>query len=175
MTSANALRRQQDLTKLIGKYRYRYLNQSTSGLSESSTRIIVNHLLTDLLGYKELKEIKNEFYINGVYVDYLIEVNNKKIFAVEVKPIGTQFTNKHLNQALLYAAIIGTDWLILTNARTLRLYRILYRKPIKSVKLLDIKLNNSSYETAKLMDYLTRRSVVHGDLENLWLSGVKTD
>src|ERR1039458_5762335 len=79
-------------TYKLQSYRRNYLKNKFSALDESSTRIIVNHLLSDVLGYKELTDIKTEFPVSGGYIDYLIQANGKNIFIVEVKSISTRLS-----------------------------------------------------------------------------------
>src|ERR1035438_195406 len=81
-------------------YKTHYLNKKLQNLDESSTRIIINHLLSDVLGYRELIDVKTEFPIQGGYIDYLIELNHKKKIVIEAKSINTKLSNKHLRQAI---------------------------------------------------------------------------
>ncbi len=153
------------LNNALHRYRTTYLNKHLENLDESATRIIINHLLSDVLGYRELIDIKTEFPIMGGYIDYLIILNNRKSIVIEAKSIRTQLSNKHLRQAIYYGATVGADWIILTNARSLELYKIKYTKPlnIKKIFSIDFKKNNSN--TGYLTSYLTKKSVNRGDLE----------
>lgn len=53
----------------IKEYRKQFFSKDLQDLDESGTRIMVNHILTDLLGYKSLEEIKTEYMIKGTYAD----------------------------------------------------------------------------------------------------------
>ena len=70
-------------SKLLSKlksYRKRYLlEKKYTELDESATRIMVNNLLIDILGYKELEEVKTEYVIKGTYADYVVQVGAKSI------------------------------------------------------------------------------------------------
>jgi hypothetical protein len=70
---------------------------------------MINSLLTDILGYKELEEAKTEYRIRFEYADYVIQVKRKKHFVVEVKPIAIDLSEGHLRQSLSYAANEGID------------------------------------------------------------------
>ncbi len=153
-----------NLSRALNSYRVRYLNKQLENLDESSTRIIINHLLSDVLGYKELTDIKTEYPIRGGYIDYLIEINNKKLIVVEAKSIRVNLSTKHLKQAIYYAATVGADWIILTNARSLEIYKINYTKPLKVKKIFFIDFKKANPNTNYLTSYLTKRSVIRGDL-----------
>ena len=71
-----------NLNKRLRNYRQKYLRKDLKGLDESVTRILVNHLLTEVLGYEELIDVKTEYEIKGSYADYVIELKRKKHFVV---------------------------------------------------------------------------------------------
>ncbi len=96
-------------------YKRKYLRKEFSALDESATRIMVNNFLTELLGYRELVEIKTEYRIRSEYADYVIQLKRKKHFVVEVKSIDLDISEKHLRQSLSYAANEGIDWILLLN------------------------------------------------------------
>ncbi|HUD06747.1 MAG TPA: type I restriction enzyme HsdR N-terminal domain-containing protein [Candidatus Saccharimonadales bacterium] len=156
------------ITGKLNRYRRFYLNKQLDNLSESSTRILVNHLLTDVLGYKELVDIKIEPHIGGGFADYLVEIMGKQIFVIEVKPLNTKLSPQHLSQALAYALGLGLNWVVITNSNNLVLYRVSYRKPIKVTKLFELELKDNKKGTAKLAWYLSKKAVSKGELEGLW-------
>lgn len=155
------------LHKALRRYRTIYLNKYIQNLDESSTRIIINHLLSDVLGYKELVDIKTEYPIKGGFIDYLIEIDNKKIFAIEVKSFGTKLTEKHLRQAIYYGTTVGSDWIILTNGRTLELYRINYTQPVIVAKLFTIDFKKLDTNSRYFISLITKKSVKNGELYGL--------
>lgn len=156
--------------KLLREFRRRYLRKEFSDLDESATRIMINWLLTDILGYKELEEIKTEFRIRGEYADYVVQTNRKKRFIVEVKSIQIDLNEKHLRQSTNYAANEGIDWILLVNGRQIELYRVLFNKPIRTVKVFSYELQDLSTikQAAESLTYLSKRSVEKGELEDLW-------
>jgi len=155
------------LYKALIKYRNHYLNKNLNNYDESSTRIIINHLLSDVLGYKELIDIKTEYPIKGGFIDYLIELDNKKIFTIEAKPIGTKLSDKHLRQAIYYATTVGSDWIILTDGRILDLYRVKYAKPIVVRKLFSIDFKKLDIKSRQLISYISKSSMNLGELDRL--------
>jgi hypothetical protein len=153
------------LHKALHHYKRQYLNKQLENLDESSTRIIINHLLSDVLGYKELVDIKTEYPIQGGYIDYLIDINRNNKIVIEVKSIKTKIAHKHLRQAIYYAAIVGADWIILTNGRYLDLYKIRYTKPLKIEKIFSLDIKRLDEKSKSLISTITKRSVLRGDLQ----------
>ncbi len=153
-------------------YKKKYIKKQFSGLDESATRIMVNSFLTEVLGYEELNEIKTEFNIKGVYADYVIQLQRKKQFVVEVKSVELDLNERHLRQSVGYAANEGIDWIILTNGRTFQFYRLLFEKPIRSELVASLEFTEATPKTLKgFADFLsafTKRGVEKKEHETLW-------
>ena len=159
--------------QLLGKlkeYKSRYMKKQYDDLDESATRIMTNSLLTEVLGYKELEEIKTEYRIRGEYADYVIQLARKKRFIVEVKAIQLDLSDKHLRQSVNYAANEGIDWIILTNGRQLELYRVIFSKPIAVKKIFSCDLGDLKQvkDTLAMIALLTKRSVLKNELDSYW-------
>ncbi len=167
----------QRLLNGIKEYRKRFFSKDIQDLDESGTRIMVNHILTDLLGYKSLEEIKTEYMIKGTYADYVVQIDGNRHFLVEVKALSLALSNKHLRQAIEYAANEGVEWVVLTNGRFLQLYKVIFAQPIESKMVFEINLSNA--ETAKgcleCLQYLHRDSVVKKGLNQLWNNFMATE
>lgn len=151
-------------------YKKRYLRKEYSKLDESATRIMVNTFLTEILGYKELEEIKTEYRIRTEYADYVVQLKRKKHFVVEVKSIDIDISDKHLRQSLSYAANEGIDWILLLNGREIQLYRVNFGKPISTTHIFKLDLTKSEdlKKAPELIWYLTKKGVERGDLEYFW-------
>lgn len=160
----------QVLKNQLSTYKKRYLRKEFAKLDESATRIMTNYLLTDILGYKELDEIKTEFRIRSEYADYVIQLKRKKHFVVEVKSIDLDLNEKHLRQSLSYAANEGIDWILLFNGRELQLYRVNFGKPVTTTLIYNINLTNADdfKKAPDLLWNLTKKGVEKGDLETFW-------
>ncbi len=158
------------LTKSLKEYRHHYLVGDHKNLDESATRILVNHLLTNAFGYEELEEIKTEYEIKGSYADYVVQLKRNKCFVVEVKSIGLNLNEGHIRQTVNYAANEGIDWAVLTNGRQIELYRVIFKKPINTVKLFSFQLDDLKQIplAAKQLIYLTKHSIIKGELEGYW-------
>ncbi len=167
----------QKLLNGIKEYRKQFFSKDIQELDESGTRIMVNHILTDLLGYKTLEEIKTEYMIKGTYADYVIQIGGDRHFLVEVKALSLALSNKHLRQAIEYAANEGVEWVVLTNGRILQLYKVIFAQPMDSKLVFEINL--SSKEAAKecldCLQFLHRDSVVKKGLNQLWNNFMATE
>jgi len=159
-----------NLSLKLKEYRKRYMKKIYNDLDESATRLMVNSLLTEVLGYKELDEIKTEYRIRGEYADYVIQLARKKHFVVEVKSIQLDLTEKHLRQSVNYAANEGIDWIILTNGKQIELYKVLFEKPINSRKIFDFDISNKEdfKKMSEFLVYITRKSVEKNELADFW-------
>ncbi len=160
----------QDLKVQLSVYKRKYLRKEFSKLDESATRIMTNNFLTEILGYKELDEIKTEYRIRSEYADYVIQLKRKKHFVVEVKSIDLNLSEKHLRQSLSYAANEGIDWILLLNGREIQLFRVNFGKPISTTLIYKLDLlNGDDFKKAPLLLWnLTKRAVEKGDLETFW-------
>lgn len=151
-------------------YKRKYLKKEFQNLDESATRIMTNSFLTDVLGYKELEEIKTEFRIRSEYADYVVQLKRKKHFVVEVKSIDLDLNERHLRQSLSYAANEGIDWIMLLNGRQIQLYRVNFGKPITTTLIYKLDLSNSDdfKRAAEQLWYLSKKAVERNDLEDFW-------
>lgn len=169
--------RTQKLLNEIKEYRKQFFANDIQELDESGTRIMVNHILTDLLGYKSLEEIKTEYMIKGTYADYVVQIDGNRHFLVEVKALSLTLSNRHLRQAIEYAANEGVEWVVLTNGRILQLYKVIFAQPMDSKMVFEINLSNA--ETVKgcleCLQYLHRDSVVKKGLNQLWNNFMATE
>ena len=158
------------LISALKSYRRRYLVEKYQDLDESATRIMVNNFLIEVLGYKELEEVKTEYAIKGTYADYIVQVGRKKHFIIEEKSIQIDLSEKHLRQAVNYAANEGIDWVLLTNGRCYELYRVIFAKPISHRKVCAFDLTDMDQmkRSVDCFAYLTRKAVATDLLERFW-------
>lgn len=158
------------LLSSLKQYRKRYLLGKNPELDESGTRLMINSVLTDVLGFKSIEEVKTEYMIRGTYADYVIQVKGKRYFIVEVKAMGLELSEKHLRQAVNYAANEGIEWALLTNGRCFDFYRVIFDKPIESRKVFSADLTDESQLKLALesLQFITKSIITHKGLENLW-------
>ncbi|OFY63449.1 MAG: hypothetical protein A2Y71_02410 [Bacteroidetes bacterium RBG_13_42_15] len=158
------------LISALKHYRKVYLDKGYGDLDESATRLMINHFLTEILCYKVIEEIKTEYMIRGTYADYVVQIKGKRLFLVEVKAFSLELSEKHLRQTRNYASDEGIDWAILTNGRVMNLYRIIFDKPVESIKVFSIDLSDQSSlkENVEQLQYLHRDCIIKKELETLW-------
>jgi hypothetical protein len=53
--------------------------------NEGDTRMLVNRILTDVLGYDEFAELTTEYAVKGEFADYGIRIDRDLVAFVEVK------------------------------------------------------------------------------------------
>lgn len=167
----------QKLLNGIREYRKQFLSKALLDLDESGTRIMVNHILTDLLGYKTLEEIKTEYMIKGTYADYVIQIDGVRHFLVEVKALSLNLSNRHLRQAVEYAANEGVEWVVLTNGKVLQLYKVIFAQPLDNKLIFEVDLGDTSTVKNCLenLQYLHRDVVLKKGLTQLWNNFIATE
>lgn len=159
------------LEKSLREYRKKYLTKKQNlELDESATRLMVNYFLTDVLNYLELDDIKTEYNIRGEYADYVIQLARKKHIVIEVKSIQLDLNDRHLRQSLSYAANEGIDWILLFNGRQIKLYRVIFGKPISHHEVFDYDLADLSTLKKASNDIinLQKNTVQKGELDTYW-------
>ncbi len=99
-----------------------------------------------------------------------MQLKRNKCFVVEVKSIGINLNEGHIRQTVGYAANEGIDWAVLTNGRQIELYRVIFKKPINTVKLFSFQLDDLKQipQAAKQLVFLTKHSIIKGELESYW-------
>ena len=118
------------LEKSVAKFQQVLQDAKNRDVSESNTALIISDMLAELFGYDKYLEVTSELEIKGTYCDLAIKVDNQIEFLIEVKAIGTNLKDNHLNQAINYGANKGVQWVILTNGLLWRVYKIRFEQPI---------------------------------------------
>ncbi len=169
--------KQQKLFNSLKGYRKEFLDGNIKELDESGTRIMINRFLSEVLGYKQLEEIKTEYMIKGTYADYVIQVNKTRHFLVEVKALSFQLSEKHLRQTVNYGANEGIEYALLTNGRNFEFYKIIFEQPISSRLIFAIDLSDAAglKNAAGHLQHLHKESVVKNLFKPLWNKCEATD
>lgn len=169
--------KQQKLLGSLKAYRKEFLDGNIKELDESGTRIMINRFLSDVLGYKQLEEIKTEYMIKGTYADYVIQVNTRRHFLVEVKALSFQLSEKHLRQTVNYGANEGIEYALLTNGRNFDFYKILFEQPISSRLIFSLDLSDAAglKNATGHLQHLHKESVIKNSFKPLWNKCEATD
>jgi len=139
----------------------------TRDVNESDTVMIVTDMLSAVFGYDKYSEITSECCIRGTFCDLGIKIDGAFQYLLEVKAIGLELKEPHIKQAVDYAANQGTDWVILTNAETWRIYKVTFAKPIDKELVLEFSfspLNSKKLSDIELLYHLTREGLVKSAL-----------
>ena len=114
--------------------------QKTRDVSEADTVTLVKDVMADVFGFDKYAELTSELAIRGTYCDLAVKLDDKFVQLIEVKAIGIELSDKHVKQAVDYAANQGIEWVILTNAICWRLYHVIFAKPIDKQLISEIDL-----------------------------------
>jgi len=141
--------------------------------SEDDARIILNDMLSDVLGYDKYNELRTEMRKGNGRYDYVVKLqdgpNSKKKdrfdFVVEAKAAHVTLSQAHINQTLTYCAMSGIDYFILTNAVNWQLYKVKHSKKSPEAKL----IHEVNFLTNKNIDSLTEEFYLFS--KHAYLSG----
>lgn len=159
------------VSKGLRKYKSVAQKARANGAKESDTRMIVSSIVSDALGWDAFDNLTGEFRIKGSYADFVIRKDGKHFIIIEVKAIATTLNEKHLYQAVSYAANQGVEWVILTNGAEWRLYRVLFNKPVEHELIFEVSLLDEVMkpkDKAELMYLLTPEAQRKDELETYY-------
>ncbi|MBC7783220.1 MAG: type I restriction enzyme HsdR N-terminal domain-containing protein [Burkholderiales bacterium] len=144
--------------------------QRTRDVSEADTVTLVKDLLAEVFGYNKYSELTSEHAIRGTYCDLAVRIDEKLVQLIEVKAIGISLEDRHVKQAVDYAANQGIEWVVLTNGIMWRLYHVLFAKPIDKQLICEIDLTamDCRKEAQQELLYLfTKEGVTRGAQEEM--------
>lgn len=159
------------VSKGLRKYKSVAQKARANGAQESDTRMIVSSIVSDALGWDAFDNLTGEFRIKGSYADFVIRKDGKHFIIIEVKAVAMNLNDKHLYQAVSYAANQGVEWVILTNGAEWRLYRVLFNKPVEHELVFEVSLLDEAMkpkEKAELMYLLTPDAQRKDELETFY-------
>jgi hypothetical protein len=136
----------------IKKYQGILTHAKKRDVSEADTVVIVNDILSDVLGYDKYQHVTSESAIRGTFVDLAVSVENKTRFFIEVKAINTELKDSHVKQAVDYAANAGVDWVVLTNGLMWRVYKVQFTKPIDKFLACNIDMLETSHKDEEMIN-----------------------
>ena len=142
------------------------------GYNEADTRKVVTDFLTRYLGWDQFDNLTAEQMIGSRYADFVVKNNGDELAVIEVKQIGMNLKDTHLNQARQYATDEGIEWIVLTNGDTWKVYRnvleekIPVAKPVFSVTI-SSKEEKPADKAAKLY-LLSKESSKKHEIEDFY-------
>lgn len=123
-------------------------------INESDTVMIVTDMLGEVFGYDKYHEVTSEHQIRGTFCDLAVEIEGKLRLLIEVKAVGMDLKEKHLRQAVNYAANQGMEWVVLTNGVNWQVFKIDFAKPIKEELVLEMNLLEMNPRNSETIDNL---------------------
>lgn len=142
--------------------------QRDRDVSEADTVTLVKDLFCDLLGFDKYLELTSEHQVRGTYCDLAVKIEGKLRLLVEVKAIGIELNERHVKQAVDYAANQGLDFVVLTNAIRWRLFQVMFKKPVDSKLLAEFDLlgiNPRDEDQVEPVYLLTREGMLKGAIK----------
>jgi predicted type IV restriction endonuclease len=136
----------------IRKYKGVAQKARANGAKESDTRMIVSSIVSDVLGWDAFDNLTGEYRIKGNFADFVIRRDNKNFVIIEVKAITLKLSEKHLYQAVSYAANQGVEWVILTNGAEWQVYRVLFTKPVDTALVFEVSLLDENLKPRERVD-----------------------
>jgi len=114
--------------------------QRARDVSEADTVTLVKDIMAEVFGYDKYAELTGELAIRGTYCDLATRLDDKICQLIEVKAIGLTLTERHLKQAVDYAANQGIEWVMLTNGVVWQLHHVIFAKPIGNRLICELNL-----------------------------------
>lgn len=140
-------------------------------INEADTVTIITDILEQVFGFDKYSEITREYAIKGTYCDLAIK-NEKAIeYLIEVKAIGLDLKNNHLNQAVGYASKEGIKWVVLTNGISWQIYRVTLDKKVHAKQLFEFEftdINIRKKDAQDLIFLLCKRGVEKDLIDNYY-------
>lgn len=141
------------ISQELKKFQIHIQNLVSKGKSatEEDARILINDIISDVLGYDKYNDLKTEFKDKNGRLDYVVKLTegpnakkkDKHDFVIEAKSSAVDLKEDHVNQTLSYCLNLSVEYFILTNAREWKLYKVINTKnktaadPIWEVNLLN--------------------------------------
>lgn len=156
---------------------FRLLHPDLEGLynaqkcSENDVRHWCIKALETVLGYKS-SDIKTEYPALGGKIDIALMQDDRVFLVIECKGIRSPLNKSVRNQAAGYAVCCQAEWIVLTNGRNWKLYRIVPQqgKDPHFLEIFDVALldeDGVSELDAENLYLLTSRAVFGSDLEKM--------
>lgn len=156
------------LISVLKRFQPILVAQRDRDVSEADTVTLVKDLLSDLFAYDKYSEVTSEHAIRSTFCDLAVRIDDKLRLLIEVKAIGMKLSEKHIKQAVDYAANQGVDWVVLTNAAQWMLFRLQFKKPIDSRLVAEFDVTTAEARTEAALEkiyLLTREGLQKGALK----------
>ena len=156
------------------------LKSRGTGTSEDDSRIVLNDILNDVLGYDKYTELRTEQREKAGRLDYVLKLTegpyaskkDKIDCVVEAKAVHHDLAPKYVDQTLTYCLTTNTKYFILTNVRQWHLYEIKpaqkeTRPTAELIHEVDLTQLNNIETLAEEFYILSRASYLAGNWKNV--------
>lgn len=128
------------ITKKLKRYQTIVTKALNDDINESDTVTIITDILCDMLGFDKYENLTSEFAIRKTYCDLAIKLGSRVPLLIECKAVGIDLKEDHIRQATNYAAESGTEWVVLTNAKDWKIYKVTFTQPIDKQLIYEFNL-----------------------------------
>ena len=150
------------LTSAVPKFKKILAKAKERDVNESDTVTILVDMLEEVFGFDRYSEITKEYAIQGTYCDLAVKTGKRVEYLIEVKAVGLDLNDKHLKQAVNYAARSGVKWVVLTNGIKWELHKISLKDKVHNEKLFVfdfMEMNPRQKDQQELLFLLCKRGV----------------
>ena len=111
-------------------------------LNEADTRAFFIDPIVKALGWDGIGVVTREYHVrsSGEYIDYVGSGPDRRLLAIEAKPLQTDLTDKHAAQLIQYCAVEGIEWAALTNGRELQFFNRYLKGDITEQRIMKLDL-----------------------------------
>jgi len=140
-------------------------------VNESDTVVMIIDILSNVFGFDKYNDITTEHAIRGAFCDIALKVNGKIQLLIEAKAIGIELKENHIRQVVDCAANEGVEWVILTNAVSWKIFKVMFSKPIQNILVSEVNifdLKSKSDEDIQKLYILTKEAISKYSLEQYY-------
>jgi predicted type IV restriction endonuclease len=147
-------------------------------INESDTVVLMTGILSESLGFDKYSDITTEYAIRGTYCDLALKVDGKIKILMEAKAIGIELRDQHVKQAVDYAANKGLEWVILSNAVTWKIFKVVFSKPIQHYLVAELNfldLNHKNQDDIDKFYIICKEAIAKNSLEDYFIQKQATN
>lgn len=156
------------LTSNLKRFQSIIEKAKSKDINEADTVTIVADMLADMFGYDKYTEVTSEYAIRSTFVDLAVKKDDKILFLIEVKSIGTELKIQHIRQSVNYAVKEGVEWVVLTNGAIWIIYRVKFGKPVwqEQIAIIDmLSLSVRKSSDIEMLFILSKEGLKRSSLE----------
>jgi hypothetical protein len=138
-------------------------------INESDTVTIISDMLNEIFGYDKYTEITSEYAVKKTFCDLAIKIDGKPLLLIECKSIGLDLKDDFVRQAVDYGSNAGIEWIILTNAKTWKVYKVIFAKPIEKELVYEFdfrQINTKKQNELEMLYYLCKEAITKSSIKN---------